>query len=153
MTNRTPFAASFFCGNISIRWTQFKRRQGEEVAPITSVKFKVFLQKNLEEFKLFFDCIWKKLKRNSQYQLEEVYDWASHLKYLQSILMEFDLVATLTKFTMVRYFEKGLKPSIKAKMDQDASYLDNYKELIAKAMRVENKVGLRPNSYVQKTDQ
>ena len=46
--------------------------------------------------------------------------------------MEFDLAAALTKSTMVRYFEKGLKPSIKAKIDQDATHLDNYEELVAK---------------------
>ena len=54
---------------------------------------------------------------------------------------------------MVRYFEEGLKPSIKAEIDQDASYLDNYEELVAKAVRVEAKTGLWPSSYVQETDQ
>ena len=54
---------------------------------------------------------------------------------------------------MVRYFEKGLKPSIKAEMDQDTSYLDNYEELVAKAVRAEAKAGLRPSSYVRETDQ
>ena len=45
--NRTPFAACFLCGNISVRWTQYKRRhRGEELTPITWTKFKVFLQKN-----------------------------------------------------------------------------------------------------------
>ena len=30
--NRTPFAASFLCGNISVHWAQFKRRnRGEEL--------------------------------------------------------------------------------------------------------------------------
>ena len=54
---------------------------------------------------------------------------------------------------MVRYFEEGLKPSIKAEMDQDASHLDDYKELVAKAVRAKAKAGLRPSSYIQKTDQ
>ena len=49
---------------------------------------------------------------------------------------------------MIRYFQKGLKPSIKANMDRDASHLDNYKELVAKAMRAEAKAGLWPSSYV-----
>ena len=152
-TNRTPFAASFLCGNISVRWTQFKRRQGGEVAPITWTEFKAFLRKNLGESKSFVDSIWKKLKKDSQYQLEEVYDWASHLKYLQSILIEFDPLAAPTESTMVRYFEEGLKPSIKAEIDQDASHLDDYEELVAKAVRAEAKAGLRPSSYVQETDQ
>ena len=53
---------------------------------------------------------------------------------------------------MVRYFEKGLKPSIKAKMDQNATYLDNYEELVSKAVRVEAKASLRPSSHVRKAD-
>ena len=54
---------------------------------------------------------------------------------------------------MVRYFEEGLKPSIKAKIDQDTSYLDKYEELVAKAVNAEAKAGLQPSSYVQETDQ
>ena len=74
-TNRTPFAASFLRGSISVRWTQYKRRhRGEELTPITWTEFKAFLRKNLGESKSFVDSIWRKLKRDSQYQLEEVYD-------------------------------------------------------------------------------
>ena len=54
---------------------------------------------------------------------------------------------------MVRYFEESLKPSIKAEMDQDASHLDDYKELVAKTVRAEAKAGLRPSSYIRETDQ
>ena len=96
---------------------QFKCLRGKKVAFITWVEFKAFLQKNLGESKSFVNSIWKKLKKDSQYQLEEIYDWASHLKHLQSILIEFDPIAAPTEFTMVRYFEEGLKPSIKAKID------------------------------------
>ena len=84
--------------------------------------------------------------------MEEVYDWASHFEHLQSIWIEFDPTATPTESTMVRYFEKGLKASIKAKIDQDASHLDDYEELIAKMMRAETKAGIRPSSYVRETD-
>ena len=116
--NQTPFAAFFLCRNINVCWAQFKRRnRGKELTPITWTEFKAFLRKNLEESKLFVDSIWKKLKRNSQYQLEEVYNWASHLEYLQSILLKYDPVAAPTEVTIVRYFEEGLKPSIKAEID------------------------------------
>ena len=114
--------------------------------------FKVFLQKNLKEFKSFVNSIWKKLKKYSQYQLKKVYDWASHLEHFQSILTEVDLTTAFTKSRMVRYFEKGLKPSIKAKIDQDATYLENYEELVAKVIRAKAKVGLRPSFYVRKTN-
>ena len=115
-------------------------------------EFKVFLQKNLEESKLFVNSIRKKLKRDSQYQLKEVYDWLAQLKHLQSILIEFDLAATPTKSTMVRYFEEGLKPSIKVEMDQDATYLDTYKELITKAVKAEAKASMQPSLYVCETN-
>ena len=74
-TNLTLFAAFFFRGNISVRWTQYKRRHwGEELIPIHWTEFKAFLRKNLGESKSFVDSIWKKLKWDSQYQLEKVYD-------------------------------------------------------------------------------
>ena len=151
--NRTLFAASFLRGNISVRWAQFKRRnRGEELTPITWTEFKAFLRKNLGESKSFVDSIWRKFKRDSQYQLEKVYDWASHLEHLQSILLEYDPVAAPTEVTMVRYFEEGLKPSIKAEMDQDDSQLINYEELVAKAVKVKAKVNLYPSSYMRETD-
>ena len=53
---------------------------------------------------------------------------------------------------MVRYFEEGLKPSIKAKIDQDNSQLIDYEVLVAKAGRAKAKAGLCPSSYMQKTD-
>ena len=53
---------------------------------------------------------------------------------------------------MVRYFEENLKPSIKAKMDQDATHLDDYEELVAKAVRAEAKTGLQPSSHMQEAD-
>ena len=82
----------------------------------------------------------------------EVYDWASYLEHLQSILMEFDLAAAPTESTMVKYFEEGLKLSIKAKMDRDAIHLDDYEELVAKAVRAKAKAGLRSSFYVRETD-
>ena len=54
---------------------------------------------------------------------------------------------------MVRYFEEDLKPSIKAKIDQDTSHLNNYKEVVAKAVKAKAQTGLRPSSYIWETDQ
>ena len=104
------------------------------------------------ESKSFVDSIYKKLKKDSQYQLEEIYDWTFQLKYLQSIQIKFDPVAAPTESTMVKYFEKGLKPSIKAKMDQDTSHLDDYEELVAKAIRAEAKAGLQSSFYVRENN-
>ena len=52
---------------------------------------------------------------------------------------------------MVRYFEKGPKPSIKTEIDQDTTHLDDYEELVAKAIRTEAKAGLQPSFYIRET--
>ena len=78
--NRTPFAASFLRGSISLRWAQHKRRH-ESATPITWPEFKAFLRKDLGSSQAFIDSIWSKFRRDSQYQLEEAQDWASHLQY------------------------------------------------------------------------
>lgn len=84
--NRTSYVASFLCGPITYRWTQYKRRhQSEGASPITWVEFKAFLRKNLGDSRSFVDNIWSKIKLESQYQLEEARDWVSHLEHLQSI--------------------------------------------------------------------
>ena len=37
-------------------------------------------------------------------------------------------------------------------MDQDATHLDDYEELVAKAVTAKVKAGLQPSSYIQETD-
>ena len=54
---------------------------------------------------------------------------------------------------MIKYIKKGLKSSIKAKIDYYTTHLDNYEELVAKTVRAEAKTGLQPSSYIQKTNQ
>ena len=71
--NCTPFAASFLCGTISLRWAQHKRRY-QGATPITWSEFKTFLRKDLENSQAFIDNIWSKFRRDSQYQLEEARD-------------------------------------------------------------------------------
>ena len=68
-------------------------------------------------------------------------------------MIEFDPIAVTIESIIVKYFENGLKPSIKAEMDQNASYLNDYKELVAKAIRAKTKAGLWPSSYVRESDQ
>ena len=47
--NRTPFAASFLRGTISLRWAQHKRRH-QSATPIMWSEFKTFLRKDLGNF-------------------------------------------------------------------------------------------------------
>ena len=74
------------------------------------------------------------------------------MEHFQSISIEFDPAATFTESIIVRYFEKDLKASIKAKIDLNATHLDNYKELVLKVMRAKAKAGLQPSSYGRETD-
>ena len=54
--NRTPFAASFLRGPISLRWAQHRCRH-KSVTPITWLEFKAFLQKDLGSSQAFIDSI------------------------------------------------------------------------------------------------
>ena len=71
---------------------------------MTWVKFKDFFRKNLEDSRSFVDSIRKKVNRKSQYQDKLIHDWAAHLEYLKSILIEFDLECVPEENTMIWYF-------------------------------------------------
>lgn len=75
------------------------------------------MRKNIGKSRLFVDDIWSRFRHDSQYQIEEARDWATHLEYLQSILLEFDIDRALKKSVFIKYFWKGLKPSIKTQIE------------------------------------
>ena len=83
---------------------------------MTWTEFKDFLRKNLEHNWAFANSICNKFRRNFQYQAKSVLDWAAHLKHLQSILLEYNLVGAPTKPTMLKYFRKSLKPYVLAEL-------------------------------------
>ena len=105
-SNRIPFAASFLCDRINFRWQQYKwKYEGESTIPIMWEKFKTFLCQSVEDSRVFIDSYWAKIKRDFQYQQEDVLDWAVHLEYLehlQAVLQEFDSVAAPNEDTMIR---------------------------------------------------
>ena len=84
--------------------------------------------------------------------MEEARDWASHLQHFLSILAEFDNVGALDELTMIRYFWKGLKPSIKVEMEQQDRALTSFKERVQRALNVEAKAGLRSSTMVRDSD-
>ena len=120
---------------------------------MTWVKFKNFLQKKLGNSKAFVDSIWKKVKCDSQYQDKLVKDWAAHVEYLQSILIEFDPEYAPEEDTMIRYFWKGLCPLVRVKIEQRGQELDSFEELVKKAVDAEAKTALRLRSYTCETNQ
>ena len=120
---------------------------------MTWPEFKEFLRKNFGDSRAFVDSVWKKVKCNSQYQDKLVQDWAAHLEYLQSILIEFDSKWTPEEGTMIWYFRGGLCPSVRVEMEQRGRELDSFKELVEKAVDAEAKATLRLRFYIYKTDQ
>lgn len=88
---RVPFAATFLKDRILVRWQHHKNRlERDRAALISGEEFEAFLRKSPRESTSFVNNIWSKIKSDSQYQQEEVHDWASHLAHLSSVLLEFD---------------------------------------------------------------
>ena len=134
------------------QWLQHKR-QHDGAAPITWTEFKAFLQKNLRDSQAFVNSIWSKLKRDFQYQLEEVQDWAAHLEYLQSILLKFDNSRAPEESYLICFFREGLMPSIRAQIEQRGYELDSWTEIVEKAVDAEAQASLQPISYIKDIDQ
>ena len=117
---RVPFAASFLRDRVNFWWQQHKTLKEQNRAdPLTWDKFKAFLWQSLGESTAFVNDIWSRIKRDSQYQQEELQDWASHLIYFKSVLREFDIRCATTKEVLYRYFYKGLRPSIWLWIDEE----------------------------------
>ena len=97
------------------RWQQHQRKVEDQTnTPISWEGFKAFLCQSLGESKAFVDTIWNTITKDSQYQLEEVMDWAVHLEHLQTVLREFDANAVISEPVLIRLFRDGLRPSIRA---------------------------------------
>ena len=151
--NRIPFAASFLRDRINFRWQQYKRKhEAESIVPITWEEFKTFLRRSLGDSRAFVDSYWAKIKRDSQYQQEDVLDWAAHLEHLQAVLREFDSVAAPNKDTMIRYFREGLRPSIRAQLDIKDRELDFWDEVVDKTVDAEAKASLQALSGTREMD-
>ena len=151
--NRIPFAASFLCDRINFRWQQYKRKlDAESTVPISWNEFKTFLRRSLGDSRAFVDSYWKKIKRDSQYQQEDVLDWAAHLEHLQAVLREFDSVAAPNDDSLIRYFREGLRPSIRAQLDARGRDLDSWDEVVEKAVDAEAKASLQLYSRTREMD-
>ena len=150
---RILFATSFLRDRISFRWQQYKRRHDTETSvPVTWDEFKVFLRRSLGDSQAFVDAQWEKIKRNSQYQLEEVLDWTAHLEHLQAVLKEFDPAAAPNEEIMIRCFREGLRPSIQAQLDARGRDLDSWEEAVEKAVNAEAKASLQSPASTRDMD-
>lgn len=52
-------------------------------------------------------------------------NWVTHLEYLQAIIIEFDVTATLSDEFFIWYLWNGLKPLIWAQLDEWDRYIAN----------------------------
>ncbi len=151
--NRIPFAASFLRDRINFRWQQHKRKlDAKSLAPITWDEFKAFLRRSLGDSRAFIDSFWRKMRRDSQYQQEDVQDWAAHLEHLQAVLKEFDPVVAPSEDVLICYFRDGLRPSIRAQMDSRNRELDSWEEVLEKAIEAESKASLQSASNTRDMD-
>ena len=80
-------------------------------------------------------------------------DWASHHEHLQSILQEFDKEGALEESELIRFFREGLRPSIKAQIEQRKQEHNSWEELVKKAIDTEAKASLQPPSILREMDQ
>ncbi len=96
------------------------------------------------------DSYQTKIRRDSQYQQEEVLDCAAHLEHLQAVLKEFDPTDAPNKTTLICYFREGLCPSIRAQLDHWGQNLDAREKVVEKAGDAKAKANLQPPFYVRK---
>ena len=147
------FAATFLWERALFRWQQYKAKNaGETDVLLTQEEFKAILCWSLAESRAFVDSIWKTIRRDSQYQQEEVMDWAAHLEHLQTVLKEFNPVTAPTEKVLICYFYDGLRPSIQAQTDERGQDLDIWEEAIKKAINVETKAARQPQSLMNEID-
>ena len=120
---------------------------------MTWTKFKKFLKKNLGDNWAFANNIYPKFRKNSRYQAKSGLDWAAHLEDLQYILLEYDQVRALSKSTMLKYFQKGPKPSILAELEHQNLELKNFNQIVKITVDAKAKSALQPRFNTKKMDQ
>ena len=143
--NRVFFAATFVQKQALFYWQQYKAKNaGKTDILLTWEKFKAFFCRNLGESQVFVDSIWKTIRRDSQYQQEEIMDWAIDLEHLQTVLKKFDSAASPIEEVLIDWFCDSLRPSIQAQTDKQGQDKDIWEESIKKAMDTETKAAHQP---------
>ena len=73
--NRMLFTATFLWEWALFRWQQHKAKNADKTnVPLTWKEFKAFLCRSLVKSQAFIDSIWRTIRKDSQYQEEEVMD-------------------------------------------------------------------------------
>ena len=98
------------------------------------------------------DTYWRKIKRDSQHQLEEIFDWAAYLEHLHAVLQKFDPAATPNEEIMIRHFWEDLRLSVRAQLDTHDRNQDSWEEADGKAVNAEAKTWLQSSSNICNMD-
>lgn len=113
----------------------------------------MFPLKNLGNSRAFVVNIWRKFKKDSLYQLEDVQDLAAHLEHLQSILREFDANGAQEETDFIRYSQEALKPSIQAEIEIQIQEYEDWVVFIQKAVAAKARSALRLPAATKDLDQ
>lgn len=71
--------------------------------------------------------------------MKDVIDWLAYMEHFQSVLKEFDTVVTHSDKFFMKYFRNGLRPSIHVQLDEKNHGLDNWQEVIKRAVDIKIK--------------
>ena len=116
---------------------------------MTWAEFKDFFRKSLGDDWAYVNSIYSKFRQNSQYQAESVLDWTAHLKYIQSILLEYNPVGAPTKLTILRYFRESLQLSVLAELKHRDLNLESFDQMVKKAVNTKAKSAPRPCTSIK----
>ena len=80
-------------------------------------------------------------------------DWAANPEHLQSILLKYNPVGASTKPTMLKSFQKDLKPFVLAELEYRDLELESFDQMVKKAVNAKAKLAFQPWTSTKEMDQ
>lgn len=74
------------------------------------------------------------------------------MEHQQAVLKEFDPIAAPNEEVLIRYFRDGLRPSIRAQLDERGRDLDSWDKVVEKAIDAEAQAIIQPPSGTWEID-
>ena len=79
-------------------------------------------------------------------------DWMTHLEHLHTVFREFNANVVILESVLIRLFRDGLRPSIRAPIEQEGRRKDIWDLPIRKAITAEVKAALNLSFWVREMD-
>ena len=114
-------------------------------APLPLVEFKAFLRKSLEDSKASMYTTWSRIRKNSQYQWEEIQDGASYL-FCNPSLSSLILTGPQKSPTSFDSFDKDSSPGSEGKTQERARQLRRISRKNDRKLHVQRSSRLRRNA-------